>query len=907
MLNGTNFWSNATSHMSNYLFPAHSFKNQFSPYTVIGNASLLFFLLFFAAFNAISQTQVYYDYSTGTNVNFTIPCGVDSITVQCWGGGGGGGGGTRGGGGGGGAFAFKGMAVTAGTVYNYTVGAGGTIAANSAGGAGGITYFRQGATNIVVAAGGNGGSAGAAGAGGTGGTVAASTGTYRYNGGTGAAGASDGGGGGGSANNLGAGNNGSGTTGGNGGNDTANPPTAGKGGTGATGTNHGGNANYYGGGGGGGRGSGTYGGYGTSGRVVIVTYAFGLQYQTPVSYCPGASVTLNPTIRGTVSSYSVTPSLPSGLSLNTTTGVISGTPTTSVAAANYTVTATYSCGSTTSAVVNIGINSPSSSGLSSGDWVFSGITSTIYETASNWLKWNGSAFTTSATVPQVTDNVWIKPSGTCISNQPTASNSANASYTAPSTSANCKNIVIESGATLTFANSNPHFHVNGNLTNNGTIVPGTGRLKFIGSGSQSLSSVNTSETFYQFHVISGSVTTINKTVTATNLLDLGGIVSTGSNMLYLSNAAADATAFPVSSGHIYGNFRRAIASNTNVHAFPMGVGTTATTHRRLLEFMNNGITGVSYLDCSVSNTFKGSGQNTDAYLDPTKAYHTPQVFTVVSSEGEWTLTPNTGPSAGNYGIRLYVKNFSGLSDNKFTILKRPNGSATFFDFDSYYTTTAIPAGNLPGRIYDSGNGYAQKTGFTAFSKFVIASAPSPLPVMLTHFSANCGDSCKIQWTTANEYNSSTFTVEKSRDYLLWTAIETIPATGNSNYITNYFSTDAHPFPGTSYYRLIETDLNGQTTIQGSLSVNCSGEENNTMIVFPNPAQGSFTVEISGDEDLAGRSVDIIDVTGRIIASRKIQVGKGKTQILFNDMDLSMGTYMVRIDSDKILPVKVVLY
>lgn len=57
---------------------------------------------------------------------------------------------------------------------------------------------------------------------------------------------------------------------------------------------------------------------------------------------------------GAVASYSVTPALPSGLTLNTTTGRISGTPTTVTAAADYVVTATNATGSAT-ATVNIAV------------------------------------------------------------------------------------------------------------------------------------------------------------------------------------------------------------------------------------------------------------------------------------------------------------------------------------------------------------------------------------------------------------------------------------------------------------------------------------------------------------------------------------------------------------------------
>jgi hypothetical protein len=83
----------------------------------------------------------------------------------------------------------------------------------------------------------------------------------------------------------------------------------------------------------------------------------GLSYSTPVTYTTGTAITPNtPTVGGgPVASYSVNPALPTGLSLHTTTGAISGTPTAVTAGANYTVTATNAAGST-NATVNITIN-----------------------------------------------------------------------------------------------------------------------------------------------------------------------------------------------------------------------------------------------------------------------------------------------------------------------------------------------------------------------------------------------------------------------------------------------------------------------------------------------------------------------------------------------------------------------
>ena len=73
--------------------------------------------------------------------------------------------------------------------------------------------------------------------------------------------------------------------------------------------------------------------------------------QTTISASVGQAIAPDtPTVTGTVSSYSASPALPAGLSLNTSTGAISGTPTAAAAQTAYTVTATNSSGNTTAIV-----------------------------------------------------------------------------------------------------------------------------------------------------------------------------------------------------------------------------------------------------------------------------------------------------------------------------------------------------------------------------------------------------------------------------------------------------------------------------------------------------------------------------------------------------------------------------
>ncbi len=73
--------------------------------------------------------------------------------------------------------------------------------------------------------------------------------------------------------------------------------------------------------------------------------------QTSISATVGVAISTDtPSVSGTVSSFGVSPVLPTGLSLNATTGVVSGTPTAQSAGASYTITASNSAGSTTATV-----------------------------------------------------------------------------------------------------------------------------------------------------------------------------------------------------------------------------------------------------------------------------------------------------------------------------------------------------------------------------------------------------------------------------------------------------------------------------------------------------------------------------------------------------------------------------
>jgi len=165
-----------------------------------------------------------------------------------------------------------------------------------------------------------------------------------------------------------------------------------------------------------------------------LTAPTGLSYSTPVTYTTGTAITANsPTISGgAVASWSVSPALPAGLSLSTTTGVISGTPTAVASAATYTVTATNGAGNTTG-TVNITVNLGAPTNLT-----YSNDPNLGYVTPPSFFTMNpssdGGAVASYSITPALPAGISLNTTTGVVSGTPTAT-SAQTTYTVTATNA----------------------------------------------------------------------------------------------------------------------------------------------------------------------------------------------------------------------------------------------------------------------------------------------------------------------------------------------------------------------------------------------------------------------------------------------------------------------------------------
>jgi len=183
-----------------------------------------------------------------------------------------------------------------------------------------------------------------------------------------------------------------------------------------------------------------------------------------------------------------------------------------------------------------------------------------------------------------------------------------------------------------------------------------------------------------------------------------------------------------------------------------------------------------------------------------------------------------------------------------------------------------------------------------------------LPIELLSFDAVAdGDKVDLAWETVTETNNAYFTIEKSKDGINFIKVIDMPGAGNSTGYRNYAEVDYQPYEGLSYYRLKQTDFNGQFKYFNMVPVNFKARKN--ILVYPNPIgnTSNLKVKLSG---FANEEVTVVlrDVQGREFMSKVFLTMEGDEIFVMEETKtLQPGTYIVTASSnDKIYNYKLIV-
>ena len=381
--------------------------------------------------------------------------------------------------------------------------------------------------------------------------------------------------------------------------------------------------------------------------------------------------------------------------------------------------------------------------------------------------------------------------------------------------------------------------------------------------------------------IEGSDLKIDNTLTLTN-----GVLTTGTNKVIISNTSTSSLIGGSNTAFINGNLRRYLATNTDTYSFPIGNG-TGTGNYQKVDLINGSLVGVGYIDASTSDM--GGGNMTE--LSPQNAQWNGTILAEVYDKN-WTLTPNTQPTGGTFGVNLYLNGVGGgtLLDDEFTILKRPTGSTTWGDWDAFNSTTTIPAAGQPGRTV--ADGFMQKSGFTSFSDFGGGGGGGgPLPIVLTSWNAEIvGESTSLTWTVESQINNDFYTIHRSLDCEKWEEVAKVAGAGNSNMTMEYQIFDESPYIGQSYYRLMQTDYDGRYEMFRPIGI--FWDKPIKLSINPNPVEEVLTLYLS--ETLRGVThITIFNTKGQKIYSKGF-IGNWKV-IELDVAEYQKGYYLLDVD------------
>lgn len=128
-----------------------------------------------------------------------------------------------------------------------------------------------------------------------------------------------------------------------------------------------------------------------------------------------------------------------------------------------------------------------------------------------------------------------------------------------------------------------------------------------------------------------------------------------------------------------------------------------------------------------------------------------------------------------------------------------------------------------------------------------------MPIELTSFSAICeGARVKLEWTTATEHDNDFYTIERRESDSAWKEVDRVDGAGTSLSELQYEAYDESPLSGISYYRLRQTDFNGQSKLSHMVAV----KREEVPFAFPNPAPSGTPVTWKVGE------FQVFDVIGR---------------------------------------------
>lgn len=167
-----------------------------------------------------------------------------------------------------------------------------------------------------------------------------------------------------------------------------------------------------------------------------------------------------------------------------------------------------------------------------------------------------------------------------------------------------------------------------------------------------------------------------------------------------------------------------------------------------------------------------------------------------------------------------------------------------------------------------------------------------LPIELLYFQvSNQGNTVLIEWASATELNNDFYTIERSYDGAAFELVTTVKGSGNSSEQKTYQTTDAPGYFGFVYYRLTQTDFDGNQEVFPLASI-LYNPKINDQLIYPTVLRSGEMVTIANFwGELKGVNLALVDLSGKSAEYRpELEI---RDQVRLKTFGLPHGVYLLK--------------
>ena len=412
----------------------------------------------------------------------------------------------------------------------------------------------------------------------------------------------------------------------------------------------------------------------------------------------------------------------------------------------------------------------------------------------------------------------------------------------------------------------------GDLINDGNFDGSNSKIEFVGSVNQGFNGI-VSTAIHDLVINTGGDVTLNKILIVSGTLTLtsGNLKTTPTNLLIIEDVDDPGITGGGISSYIIGPVKKKYSSTTPI-LIPLG------SKNRYMPIV---ITPETVTEEHWIMEFKGAGHIAYDICTSDPLDH-------VSKNEYWNINRESGNNV-NAKLKLYWDNKSYVDESVISDLRIAHYDSTASCWD---TARAAINTDTTANFIET-NAYVKN-----FSPFTFGSINDnhPLPIELIAFVAfRQGNVVVINWTTATEINNDFYTIERSTDGVNFEAIMEVNGAGNSNSELQYSLTDEDPLDGISYYRLKQTDYDGQFSYSEVISVRSNSSKTISGKLYHKAGSNQLNVFF----DVVDSEVVVLscyDMTGKKVICEMVETTKGENEIIIDLADISSGIYFTSISS-----------